>query len=330
MKGPREIRCRGQKYRVIDEIRVHRKKYVVLERLARAGRQRYLVFDRHAGVNGDLRTLHILPRSRHTFQQLEVLTRVSESNFTVPTILECHTEDDRIVVVTKWISGVDLETYLRNMHPGDKEWPSAFMAFTLFRKFVHGLCQYHQHKDFVHGDLTPDNLILTQEPYQLVMIDFGSAWLEEETRRRDPGDGTTHPYAAPELRQPGATVDFRSDQFSATVIFYELLTGKLPYQEMGGKAGWEEHRAEFASTFVRPSKEHQKLNRLPSKVWRRIDRLVKTGLELDPDGRFPHGGIWRDAVDDIQYDLRRTRQLSPVNEFVLSVVDWFYDRFRQA
>lgn len=331
VKEPREIRCRGQKYRVIRQIRVRKKTYPILEELGHAGRQRYLVYDQDGGVNGDLRTIHVLPRarhtSRHTFQQLDVLTRVSESNFAVPTIMECHSERDRIIVITKWIPGVDLATFLDDAEHGHTDWPSPFMAFTLFRKFVHGLCQFHHYKDCVHGDLKPANLILCQQPYQLVMIDFGSAWLEEETRRREPGDGTTPWYAAPELHRPNATLDFRCDQYSATAVFFELLTGEVPYQEMGRNAGWDEHRSGLASTFVRPSKARGEREGLPSPVWRKIDQLVKRGLELDPDKRFPNGRVWRDALDDIQCDLRRSRQLGSAHEFVLSVIDWFYDRF---
>lgn len=77
-----------------------------------------------------------------------------------------------------------------------------------------------------------------------MLVDFGSAWPIERTARRELGDGFHASYAAPELQGATGVIDGRADQFSASVVLYEMLTGQLPYQ-WGGKAG----RPEFSHTF---------------------------------------------------------------------------------
>ena len=94
----------------------------------------------------------------------------------------------------------------------------------------------HHKKNFVHGDIRPENLVLCREPNRLVLIDFGSAWPVEKTTARSLGDGVSEFYSAPEQLRDNRFADFRSDQFSASVVFYELLTLDLPYEGLGGKA----------------------------------------------------------------------------------------------
>ena len=63
-KEANEIRFRGRRYAVIDRMRVAGRTYLILARLGRAGRQRYQALDVRAGLGGDMRTIHVLPKSR--------------------------------------------------------------------------------------------------------------------------------------------------------------------------------------------------------------------------------------------------------------------------
>ncbi len=82
---------------------------------------------------------------------------------------------------------------------------------------------------FVHLDLKPEN-ILFRENGELVLIDFNIATrFGGVARHRINGDVLGTPaYMSPEQGQ-GLPLDGRSDLYSAGVIFYELLTGELPY-----------------------------------------------------------------------------------------------------
>ena len=230
-------------------IKVRDRVYRVLEDVGGAGRKRYWVRDRRAGPRGDYRQILVLPRGEASSQHIAALQRLSHGNPNLPTILDCETRGDEIFVVTNWVRGPDLETYLEDVRSKAPQRLTPTEVMKLYRGLAHGLSQMHQHRGVRHGDIKPANLIIAREPNRLVMIDFGSAWMTERTTRRDPGDGTSHGYTAPERlddrQRPdneGSVVDARSEQFSATVVAYEMLTGVLPYGKMGGKAGLLENR----------------------------------------------------------------------------------------
>lgn len=103
--------------------------------------------------------------------------------------------------------------------PGDLE-----TVQKLFIQALQGLAYLHSH-DVLHGDLKPDNLLVSQNHGglpQLKIIDFG---ISHPSFVRLAG---TPSYMAPEkiLKEP---IDERSDLYSLAVVFYTLITGKNPF-----------------------------------------------------------------------------------------------------
>lgn len=327
---PRKIRLRGHSYDVIDQIEVGDRSYPVLEKLTAGNRRRYKVFDRNAGPKGDLRMIWYLPRSSTTRQHLDSLTRLSQNSPAMPAILEYREQRGDFVVVMPWVWGEDLCTYLdsRRTGKGHLRWPGSVETFNLLRRFAHALHSLHQHRNMVHGDLKPENLIFCREPNRLVMIDFGSAWTVETTARRGAGDGLTDPYASPEQLNGKRAIDFRSDMFSASVIAYEMFTGDLPYAKMGGRAGIDDNLSTYADTLIPPSKARRDPRPLPPAAWTKIDRVITTGLTLDADRRYRTDSEWLDALDDIDTDLNRRPRLSGSSQVLQTVLQWIPDSWR--
>jgi serine/threonine protein kinase len=91
----------------------------------------------------------------------------------------------------------------------------------------------------VHRDLKPDNLMLRADG-TLVLADFGIAKhisaVLTKTRRGDVFG--TPQYISPE-QALGKLVEARSDLYSLGVLFFQLLTGRLPYyaQDVAGLLG---------------------------------------------------------------------------------------------
>jgi serine/threonine protein kinase len=325
---PNTVRFAGKEYPVLDRLNIGRRNYLILKRLASAPRRRLLAFDPHAGPGGDLRAILILPRTAASRQHLRVL-KAASANVNLPKIVDYHRHGDEWRLALEWITGPDLKTYLDDLRRRERaRRPSAFEAFRLFRGLAHGLSQLHR-RGMIHGDVHPGNLILTTNPTRVVPIDFGSAWQAHQTMGRAEGDGLHPAYAAPEIQNAAGFVDFRSDQFSATVILYELLTLTLPYDGLGGNAGRAELAGDAPTKYEPPSELSPNNAKLPSRVRQGIDRVAATGLAFTPDDRYLTPSAWLDNIDQFYRDRQPQQPLSPVAEGMTRVVNWLADRLRR-
>lgn len=322
----REVLFRGQP--VLGERTLGGRKLLLLDRLGRGGPERYRVFDRRAGIDGDYRILTILPKSRTAAvkQRLRVLARLSRNPSNFLPVIETYFDQQSIYLLHPFLLGQSLEEYLEKARRGDAKRPTAVEAFKLVRGVAHTLQRFHHARNLGHGDIKPGNLLLVREPNRLVLIDYGSAWPIEETRHRDPGDGVTKHYAAPETLDDPRAGDFRSDQFSLSLVFYELLTLELPFDGVGGQAGQQQYRASFEGKLVPPSQLSPDRERLPPGVWPTIDGLITQGLAFNPCDRFGAPRDWLKQFDTIDAELRRGTHLGPINGVFVRWFDWLLRR----
>jgi serine/threonine protein kinase len=102
-------------------------------------------------------------------------------------------------------------------------------AVDYMRAIARGLRAIHA-QDIIHRDLKPGNIMFRADG-SLAIADFGIAKRVNETQDLTSGSGVlgTPSYLSPEQAM-GLDLDFRSDLYSAGVIFFELLTGRKPYR----------------------------------------------------------------------------------------------------
>lgn len=294
----------GKQYESSGTVKLGGRTYELLGGALSHRRMKYRIFDRHAGPKGGLRALHVLPRGRSGHEYVRAVRRLSVGNMNLPKLLEYHADRERLYLVLDWVHGHSLAHYLRRITTERRRQTSVSEAFKLFRGLAHGLRNMHHKLNFVHGDIRPSNLILCRDPSRLVLIDFGSGWRIETTRKRLVGDGISEFYCSPEQLQQREFIDFRSDQFSATVVLYELLTQELPYGGLVGKAGWTEyHEASMSDSFVPPSRNRMGRGSPPRRIWDGIDRIVRKGLSLNPAGRYANAKNWLRDIDAVHWEL---------------------------
>ena len=325
-RTPDRIRFRGRDEQVLDVFSVRGRNYLALEQLGHRGAFR--VFDRHAGINGDYRVLYRLPYSRLTRERIETLRRLSgpTANRNFPYISDCTRQGPDLFVVMGWVWGQNLGQLLREVRASKCQRPSVTETVRLIRGLAHGLGHYHRRAQGVHGDVSPANIVVTAGTKNLVLVDFGSAWPLEQSATKGPGDGMTVPYSAPERIARHALEDFRGDQFSLSVVGYEMLTLEIPFDGAGGRAGLPDLAKSFAGTFIPPSRLIAKPERLPEQSLQLLDELFVTSLALHPDDRFATRSQWLGAWDDLHRALQKGSRLTGFQQRVLDVIEWFAHR----
>ncbi|MGE3807506.1 MAG: serine/threonine-protein kinase, partial [Gemmataceae bacterium] len=132
-----------------------------------------------------------------------------------------RTEDGLCYLVSAFIDGTDLVAWLKENRPSPRE------AVEMIRTVAQAL--HHAHRcGLVHRDIKPANILRARDG-RIVVADFGLA-LREEDFGKGGGYAGTPVYMSPEqARCEGHRVDGRSDIYSLGVVFYELLTGRRPF-----------------------------------------------------------------------------------------------------
>jgi tetratricopeptide (TPR) repeat protein/predicted Ser/Thr protein kinase len=126
-------------------------------------------------------------------------------------------------ITMEYIEGQDLRSLIR-----EKQKFSPAEAVEVMRQVCQALEAAHS-AGVIHRDLKPQN-IMRDASGRILVMDFGLARTLE-------GDGMTQAgalvgtmeYMSPE-QALGKELDQRSDIFALGLIFYELLTGKMPFQ----------------------------------------------------------------------------------------------------
>ena len=127
-----------------------------------------------------------------------------------------------LYIVLEYASGGELFDFLVSRRSLSTE-----RALRFFRQIVYGLDYLHSH-GFCHRDLKPENILL-DAANEIKIGDFGFArWMRSNLA--ETSCGSPH-YAAPEVIR-GVRYDGRcADVWSAGVILYALLSGKLPFDD---------------------------------------------------------------------------------------------------
>lgn len=282
--------------------------YEVRQLLSLPHRHRGVLWNSLPPPRGTFYTLLDVDICFESKQFLDCLQRLPKRQGSLPSLRNYDCVDRRLRMIVDWCQGIDLQSYLDRVSQQRSYLPiGVWEAVRRMRALAHACCCLHQDCRIIHGDIKPSNLILPSERIPICLIDFGSSWQIEKTRGRFEGDGSDPFYSAPEVFENEAVIDGRADQFSVAVILFQMLTGQLPYQRMGGKAGHAANRHEFEGTLESTADLSVAVRQLPQELPRKIDDLINRALSLESRRRFATMRAFANALDDVFKQLESTR-----------------------
>jgi eukaryotic-like serine/threonine-protein kinase len=140
----------------------------------------------------------------------------------------------------------------------------------------------------VHRDIKPENILITPEG-QVKLTDFGLAHVGNDARLTGSGENVGTPcYMSPEQVIGTEPVDGRSDVYSAGVVLYEVVTGQPPF---AGTNGFAVMQAQRSTPPVPPIT-------INPAIGPRLNRIILTALEKNPERRFQSAAEFQHALDD--------------------------------
>ena len=137
-------------------------------------------------------------------------------------ITDIGEEDGQQYLAMEYVAGLDLKRYIKEHYPLSNEEAVHIMGqILLAMRLAHT-------RGIVHRDLKPQNILLTPDGTAKV-TDFGIAVAFAETSLTQTNSmlGSVH-YLSPEQAR-GSKATFQSDIYAMGIIFYEMLTGHIPY-----------------------------------------------------------------------------------------------------
>ncbi len=162
-------------------------------------------------------------------------------------------------------------------------------------KMSHFLMKY----DLVHGDIKPENIILTERKGKLVfkMVDFGSITeaYSNVTRAGTPS------YLAPE-RFKQAPVNEQTEIYAIGVTLYEVLTQKFPFGEIEPF-----QNPSFEKSIKAPSKLNPKIP-----AW--LESIILRALDTDTDKRYSN-------YSEMQYEVSNPEKVKPYFDKNISFIE---------
>lgn len=200
-----------------------------------------------------------------------------------PNIVDIYSiveEGADVYLVFEFVAGQTLADLLREKGP---------LGFAEARRLMKGICEavdYAHDRKVIHRDLKPSNIMLTDGGVPKVM-DFGVARQAKDAMTKMSMTNTvvgTPPYMAPEQEQGG--VRRESDVFALAVVFYELVSGELPFSGVGA-----------GMLLNKINGRHAPLSSKAGNLPKGCDEAVARALNPDPDKRYRTAGEFYAALE---------------------------------
>lgn len=190
----------------------------------------------------------------------------------IVTVYDFGQDEGRYFMVMEFVDGIDLKTLERRRGALGLD-----QALPMMLEICAGVGYAHR-AGLVHCDLKPHNILLTSDSHPKV-ADFGIA---RALSTIVPGESSSVVWGSPQYLAPeqaaGAAPSPASDVYALGVMFYEMLTGRLPFEaeDPAALAEMHLHAVPRPPSLLNPA--------IPSE----LERVLLKLLAKEPSGRYRH------------------------------------------
>jgi len=192
----------------------------------------------------------------------------------------------RPYIVTEYLKGCTLEHLLKAMRPlPEKD------AVKLASLICNALQHMHDH-GVIHRDLKPQNVMICCDG-SIRIMDFGIA--RDVISRRITRVGNSKSMGTPDYMAPeqveGKRADKRTDIYNLGALFYEMLTGSVPFQD---ENQWAALNARVTGDPIAPRKVNRDLSA-------QSEEIVLRAMQRDPSERYPSAAAMKAELDTLEH-----------------------------
>jgi serine/threonine protein kinase len=212
-------------------------------------------------------------------------------------------EGDDYFLVLAFVDGPSVADIIDNKGgPLDQK-----QALSIIKETLNALNCAHEN-GILHRDVKPSN-ILVDKTGRARLTDFGIATEIGPKGEADRGRSIgTAEYMSPEQILTPSQIDHRADVYSAGIVLFEMLTGRLPFD--GESADAIKHQQ-----VETPAPDPRTYNR---RIPKDLARIVLKAVEKDPDKRFQGCMQFRKAIEAYEHKGRRVFMALAVSALLLA------------
>lgn len=172
-------------------------------------------------------------------------------------------------IVMEYIDGITLKEYINTQ--GSVQWKEAVHFETQILQAL----QHAHDKGIIHRDIKPQNIMLLQNG-TIKVTDFGIArFARSETKTMtNSAIGSVH-YISPEQARADYT-DERADLYSAGVVLYEMITGKVPFNADSA----------VSIAIMQLQKEAELPSKINSVIPKGLEQITMHAMQKNPRERY--------------------------------------------
>ena len=218
-------------------------------------------------------------------REAKTLAKLSHSS--IVKIYDYGEYEDAPYLVMELFEGGTLKDYLGQPMPFSQ-------AVNLLLPVARGLAYAHK-QGVLHRDVKPSNILINQQSGEVVLTDFGIAKLLEDNEGQTlTGTGVgvgTPEYMAPE-QGLGRAVDGRADVYALGIVFYELLTGRKPFQA----------ETPLAVLYKQMNDPLPNPGEVVAGLPKEVEQVLYKALSKDPENRYEDMDAFADVLEKLLWN----------------------------